>query len=164
MSDANVDPKIPKLSIPAAATDAVRLTNTLVRPAAWAKRVVAQIAHAGPLTFSQGLVHRFDTRHAPGARAASFAKTLVPDPLRLDEVELTVSPYAPPMRQLGSVRQGVPMWRAAESRTPAPAPAARPPATAPMSRAAPPRKAKKDEIPADLIAILNMHRALGHVD
>ncbi len=168
MPDTKAELKIPKLAVPAAATEAVQLAHTLARPAVWARRIVSQTAAAGPVRFSQAMAQRFETRYAPGARAASFAKTLLPDPLRLDEIELTVSPYAPPMRQLGSVRQGVPMWRAGEAsapRAPAPRPSAPPTSTPrPASRPPSPRDPSKKEIPPDLIAILNMHRALGHID
>lgn len=163
MADSKAHLNISKLAVPPAATEAVHMAHTLARPAAWARHIVSHRPGAGPVRFSQAMAQRFETRYAPGARAASFAKTLVPDPLRLDEVELTVSPYAPPMRQLGSVRQGVPMWRPSEAAAP-PRPTAQSSKARPAVGPPSPRDAKKKEIPPDLIAILNMHRALGHID
>ena len=179
MAENKDHPKVSKLAPPAAVVEAVRLASRAARPAAWAAAIVAHTRRDGPVAFSAGLVRRFEIANAPGTRAADFAQSLVPGELPIDEVELTVSPYAPPMRQLSSVRQGVPMWSSSESRPapevgasptptrrPAPArgaPPAQPPA---QPRGAPPAKRKQEEkgkIPDDLIAILNMHRALGHI-
>ena len=173
MAENKDQPKVSKLAPPPAVVEAVRLARRASRPAAWAAAIAAHTRRNGPVAFSAGLVRRFDIADAPGTRAADFAQRLVPGELPIDEVELTVSPYAPPMRQLSSVRQGVPMWSASDSRPAqrveaspgvgaSPTPTGRP---AP-ARGAPPATRKREEkgkIPEDLIAILNMHRALGHI-
>lgn len=165
---------VPKLTLPAGVVEAVRIAQRLRRSVDWAGRIAAHTSPVGPIVFSRSLFQRFDIRHAPGSSAVNFARRLVPDPLEVAEVELTVSPYAPPMRQLASVRQGVPMWSASESHStprvqpqaasrPA-APASRPtPAAATGARRAKQKQEDKNKIPDDLIAILNMHRALGHI-
>ena len=179
MAENKDQPKASKLAPPPAVVEAVRLASRAARPAAWAAAIAAHMRRDGPVAFSAGLVRRFDIADAPGTRAADFAQRLVPGELPIDEVELTVSPYAPPMRQLSRVRQGVPMWSSSDSQRaqrvgasptptgrPAPvrgAPEAQPAAPA---RGAPPATRKREEkgkIPEDLIAILNMHRALGHI-
>ena len=160
-----------KLEAPSAVVDAVFLARTLARGAQWSLRIAANGRAIGPVAFSRGMLQRFDVGRAPGMRAAEFARSLIPTPLPLDEIELTVSPYAPPMRQLSSTRQGVPMWssgeppRAATPRSPArPATPARAATPTPQPRPAKQTAESKDKVPADLIALLNMHRALGHYD
>ena len=167
---------LPKLALPATTVAAVQLAGRVRQQNRWAERVVGRHAPVAPLAFSKAVLARFDVHHAPGSRAAEFAQRLLPDPLDMGDVELTVSPYAPPMRQLSGVRQGVPMWSASDQRpsaAPSPRPAAVPAraATPTPARAftpTPPRAAQqtppdKNKIPDDLMAILNMHRALGRM-
>ena len=168
------DPTVPKMALPGTTVQAVQMAVRLRRIEAWADRIAVRGEPMRPLAFSRGLVERFDIRFAPGSRALAFAQRLLPDPLDMGDIEMVVSPFAPPMRQLSGVRQGVPMWSAGSAAQPQiPAVTAAPrtasarsatvrPAAAPPI--APVPSAKKDapkEIPADLMAILNAHRALG---
>lgn len=114
-----------KLDHPEAAADALRLARGLAKAASWSAIMAARGLPQGPLAFSRRFVQRFDIDNAPGARAADFARELLPRSLDIGEFEMTVSPYAPPMRQLSSVRQGVPMWSGASKAVrPAPEPIA----------------------------------------
>lgn len=169
----NTERVVPTLALPAAAADAMQVAGRLQRIEGWADRMAVRGAPQRPLAFSRALSNRFDIRFAPGSRALNFARRLLPDPIDVQGVELTVSPYAPPMRQLSSVRQGVPMWSASDanrnSASPQFAPAARSrpsaPPVPPVPKPSQDRSAaSRSEIPADLSAILNAHRALGHIE
>lgn len=159
-----------KLALPPTTVDAVLIASRLRRIETWAERMARRSIPTSPVAFSVVLVRRFDVEYAPGSRAVDFARRLLPDTLAMNDVELTVSPYAPPMRQLSGVRQGVPMWRAGSPpRTSAREPSAQAPQPAtPPSVPVPQRTQQgaknKKEIPADLRAILNMHRALGRIE
>lgn len=173
MADENQQEAPPsKLALPPATIEAVHMTRMALRPALWAQQIASHIQRGGPLAFSNSLLRRFEIVDAPGLRAADFARGLLPETLDINAIELTVSPYAPPMRQLSSIRQGVPMWSGSESRsTPTPQPTPRPAATSNTPRpAGPPRlqaskpQPEENEVPKDLLAILNMHRALGRIE
>lgn len=101
-----------KLTLPRAVVEAVRLAQEARRWVHWSERLAVRGVPTGPMVWSKHLLQRFDIRSAPGSAATTFAQRLLPDVLEIDDSELIVSPYAPPMRQLGSVRQGVPMWSA----------------------------------------------------
>lgn len=134
---------------PAAGTE--RLARDLV-----ALRTVAPDASIGA-----AILRRLDTSGAPGLHAAGLGGRFAPRAMRAAPLPMTVSPYAPPQRQISVVRQGAPMWRSAEAPPPAPeqAPAPRP-AGAPAPKVAP---QDANEIPPDLKALLAMHRARGTI-
>lgn len=152
--------------LPRTVVEAVRLAQGARRLVHWSERLAERSMPTGPVAWSKHLTQRFDIRSAPGAAATNFAQRLLPDALDIDDFELTVSPYAPPMRQLGSVRQGVPMWSAnphagTSVASAAPAAVARPVSATP--KPVPQREARADpnKAPADLLAIMNGHRARG---
>lgn len=110
------------------------------------------------------ILRRFDISGAPGLHAAELGRRFTPRTMRASPLQMTVSPYAPPQRQISVARQGAPMWRP---------PAASPPTVpdealeAPVAQSAPQsrRVAASDpsELPADLKALLAMHRARGNI-
>jgi hypothetical protein len=141
-----------------AGVQAIYLAGEIGRPAAWAARVVAQRQPGPASALVIGLFQRLATAEAPGMRAADLARRFALESLALDAIDLTISPYAPPQRQISAARQGAPMWSSSAVQRPvaptrtAPAhvhPAGRPPA--------------RDEIPEDLRALLQLHRSLGHI-
>lgn len=177
--EADAECVVAKLALPRTVLQAVRLAQAAQRLTLWTARIAARSMPVRPITFSVGLAQRFDIRFAPGAYAANFARRLLPDQLELDDTELVVSPFAPPMRQLGSVRQGVPMWGARDQRGSDPpsledairavSNVSKPGGTtsrAVSSRSKPTPasgpKEEKTQLPEDLIAIMNAHRARGH--
>jgi hypothetical protein len=120
---------------------------------------------SGGAGLERSIVRRFDTSGAPGLHAAHLGQRFVARPLRSAPLELTVSPYAPPQRQISAARQGAAMWSSAPPAAAAPA-AAAPSAAAPAAEAsAPARVAAQDasELPSDLKALLAMHRARGNI-
>lgn len=140
----------------------------LRRTAQFADRLVARQLPFGAQAFSIRLLDRFDTSVAPGWQAESVGEQFATEELAIDTVEMTVSPFAPPQRQISAVRQGAAMWSPPSIPLPrlqldeaSSAPRMRP-STAPRPQ---PKKRDEDEkkMPEDLIALLNMHRALGHV-
>lgn len=161
------EPPLPKLALPAATVEAIHIVRRIRSIGTWVERIARRGIPMPPSAFSAVLLRRFDIQYAPGARAMDFARRLLPDPLALGDTELTVSPYAPPMRQLSSVRQGVPMWRAGSAPPGVPGgqfvAKARP--AAPTAPPVPPSAShgaqQKKELPPDLVAILNLQRALG---
>ncbi|GAB4443579.1 MAG: hypothetical protein OHK0015_43830 [Chloroflexi bacterium OHK40] len=151
-------PQAPQ-ELPAPFEPAARATDELARDIAAHHRV-------GPRRdLGAGILRRYDTSGAPGLHATRLGQRFAPRKLRAGPLELTVSPYAPPQRQLSTVRQGAPMWRPEAAAPPAPfaGPDERPERAEPVT--APPRAAPTDpsELPADLRALLALHRARGHI-
>lgn len=141
--------------------DELKSNLPIAKPDELARDLVATRTHDPRISVGPAIIRRLDTSGAPGLGAAAFSRRFVQRTLRLDALELTVSPYAPPQRQISVVRQGAPMWRSAEAPPPAPeqAPAPRP-AGAPAPKVAP---QDANEIPPDLKALLAMHRARGTI-
>jgi hypothetical protein len=100
------------------------------------------------------LLRRFDISGAPGVRAAQLGGVYRLEPMRAAPLELTVSPYAPPQRQISVVRQGAPMWPPAGG-PPPPLPAM----SAPQRPAAP----GGEGMPDDIRRLLDLHRSLGRI-
>jgi hypothetical protein len=140
------------------AAAAIRLAGEIGRPAAWAAQVAARPRLVLAGAFASDLLGRFETGGAPGMRAASLSGRFAHDALDLDALELTISPYAPPLRQLSTARQGAPMW-SAQAPTP-PVARARAAATRPEPDG---RPTSRGGIPDDLRALLDLHRSKGHV-
>ena len=154
----------------------------IARPEALARDLAAARAHDPRVSVGEGILRRMDTSGAPGLGAAAFSRRFVQRHLRLGALELTVSPYAPPQRQLSAVRQGAPMWPpAAAQQAPAPNPPIGPagtwwtpraaghrPAAVPRGAARPagaPKAAPQDpdQLPPDLKALLELHRSRGTI-
>lgn len=133
----------------------------LARPEELAEDLVRARAHDPRVGVGDTIVGRLDTSGAPGWGAAEFSRRFLRRTLRMSELELTVSPYAPPQRQLSAARQGAPMWPPAA--TPRSAPGAQPPG--PAAPGTPPKVAARDtnELPADLKALLDLHRSRGTI-
>ncbi len=144
----------------------LRSNLPIARPEELARDLVAARSHDPRLAVGAQLIRRLDTSGAPGLGAAAFSRRFVQRALRLGELELTVSPYAPPQRQLSAARQGAPMWPPAGA-PPAQGPAAPHAASPAASPAAPPtpRATAQDiaELPPDLKALLAMHRSRGTI-
>jgi hypothetical protein len=137
----------------------------LARPEELARDLVAARSHDPRIALGPGIIRRLDTSGAPGLGAAAFSRRFVQRTLRLGELELTVSPYAPPQRQISVVRQGAPMWAPSSASAPEPAPGF-PQAPAPAAQpAAPPRAVAQDanQLPPDLKALLELHRSRGTI-
>jgi hypothetical protein len=133
-----------------------------LRAGALADAVTARLGHALPVRLSERLVQRFDVSGSPGLRAAAFSRRFATRTLQGAPVEMTLSPYAPPQRQISAVRQGVPlapMWRPASGDAPADAPEPNSVIES-APKPAPPRVAPQDpdELPADLQSLLDLHR------
>lgn len=135
-----------------------------------ARDLVALRTVAPDTGIGAAILRRLDTSGAPGLHAAGLGGRFAPKAMRAPPLQLTVSPYAPPQRQISAARQGAPMWRPPA----APAPAARPPAAAheptaeqaaAVPPAPPPRAAASDpdELPADLKRLLALHREKGRI-
>lgn len=142
--------------------DELRSRLPIARPEELARDLVAARSHDPRLAVGAGLIRRLDTSGAPGLGAAAFSRRFVQRALRLGALELTVSPYAPPQRQLSAARQGAPMWPPAGE--PPPLASAAPRAASPAPPPAP-RVAAQDvgELPPDLKALLALHRAKGTI-
>lgn len=125
-------------------------TLPIARPDELAGALAAARAHDPRVSVGERLLRRMDTSGAPGHGAAAFARRFAQRHMRLAPLELTVSPYAPPQRQLSAARQGAPMWP----------PAAPQPAAAPAPRATP---QDPSPIPPDLKALLELHRSRGTI-
>lgn len=131
----------------------------IARPEALARDLAAARAHDPRVSVGEGILRRMDTSGAPGLGAAAFSRRFVQRHLRLGALELTVSPYAPPQRQLSAVRQGAPMWPpAAAQQAPADPRGAARPAGAPKAAPQDP-----DQLPPDLKALLELHRSRGTI-
>lgn len=127
--------------------------DALAHPEDLARDIVARRLGGPADAIAGGLTRRFDTSGAPGLQAGAFARRFVARPLRAEPLEMTVSPYAPPQRQISAVRQGAPMW------PPAAAPAA-PAAHEPAPRA---KVEEPSELPGDLRALLDLHRSKNRI-
>lgn len=140
------------------AVQTIHLAGEIGRSAAWADRIAALRQPSRPAALAAGLFERWRTTNAPGMRAADLARRFVLESLAVDVVELTISPYAPPVRQISTARQGAPMW------SPGTAQPAAPPPRAVSAHAEPAgRPPARDEVPADLRALLELHRSLGRI-
>lgn len=141
--------------------DELRSNLPIARPEELARDLVAARSHDPRLSVGAQLIQRLDTSDAPGLGAAAFSRRFVQRALRLGELELTVSPYAPPQRQLSAVRQGAPMWPPAGSSAGPTAPEAARPASPPPT----PKATAQDvgELPPDLKALLALHRSKGTI-
>lgn len=136
--------------------------DPLAHPAELARDIVAGRQLGIGVGLEASLQQRFDTSGAPGLHAARFGQRFAARALRAAPLDLTVSPYAPPQRQLSVARQGAPMWR-----PPGAAPlqgqaaAQHESNTLPVAEASTPRAQPQaaDELPADLRALLDLHRA-----
>lgn len=160
----HLDDSVPgKRVLPPTTVEAVRLARRLTQARVWTQRMLVNAQPRKPIAFSAHMARRFNIIDAPGTRALHFVKKLIPDPLPIGESELTVSPYAPPMRQLSSVRQGVPMWSGRDVQRTAPSTQAAARPSTPARLTAGSRQDTAGKIPDDLQAILNMHRALGNI-
>ncbi len=142
--------------------DELRSQLPITKPEELARDLVAARSHDPRLAVGAQLIRRLDTSGAPGLGAAAFSRRFVQRALRLGELELTVSPYAPPQRQLSAASQGAPMWPTAGA-PPAQGPAA--PHAASPAPPPTPRAAALDiaELPPDLKALLAMHRSRGTI-
>jgi hypothetical protein len=135
---------------------------------ALARSLVAQRTVAPDMAIATAIMRRFDTSGAPGLHAAGLGGRFGSRPLRVTPLPMTVSPYAPPQRQLSTARQGAPMWRPPAASLPAtgqPSPEAQAPQGSDPAAEAPARVAVSDpdELPKDLKALLALHRAKGNI-
>jgi len=131
-----------------------------------ARDLVALRTHAPNATIGAAILRRFDTSGAPGLHAAELGRRFAPRALRAEPLAMTVSPYAPPQRQLSVVRQGAPMWRGPAMHAPTITEAPEQTSSAPeMPAPPPPRVAASDpsELPGDLKALLALHRSKGNI-
>jgi hypothetical protein len=114
------------LAITPTAARAGRLAERMSLLATWAGRIVA--SRGAPVRgrgFGARLAQRFDTSDSLGARAAELSQRLTLEPIEVRAVEMSLAPFAPPLRQISAARQGAAEWRPArEPRLP---PWARPP-------------------------------------
>lgn len=141
---------------PAASTE--RLARDLV-----ALRTVAPDASIGA-----AILRRLDTSGAPGLHAAGLGGRFAPRAMRAAPLPMTVSPYAPPQRQISAARQGAAMWRPPAAAAPptAAAPAGAPEPPRPDAEPAAPRRvaaSDPSELPDDLKKLLALHRAKGNI-
>lgn len=144
--------------------DQLKSELPLARPEELARDLVALRTHDPRLAIGDELIGRHDTSGAPGLGAAAFSRRFVQRTLRLAPLELPVSPYAPPQRQLSVVRQGAPMWPPTQGAA-APERAAAPQRAAAQAAASAPRATPQDanQLPPDLKALLDLHRAKGTI-
>ncbi|NJM08122.1 hypothetical protein HC891_20940 [Candidatus Gracilibacteria bacterium] len=156
------------LDLPPNLARTVQMAARLGRTASFAERLAARRLPLAAQVFSALLLDRFETSFAPGWRADGMAAQFDTEELAVAAVEMTVSPFAPPQRQLSAVRQGAAMW--SQPATPRAqllyeeAPQTPQPRTSAAPRPQPKRREEDEKkMPEDLIALLNMHRALGHV-
>jgi hypothetical protein len=156
------------LDLPPNLARTLQMTTHLGQTARFADRLAARRLPFGAQAFGTLLLDRFNTRYAPGWQAESVGEQFVAEELAVNEVEMTISPFAPPQRQISAVRQGAAMWSPPSTPLPQLPIDESPPEPRPRPSAAPrPQPVKRVEeekkMPEDLIALLNMHRALGHV-
>ena len=132
-----------------------------------ARYLVALRTHAPDATIGAAILRRFDTSGAPGLHAAELGRRFAPRALRAEPLAMTISPYAPPQRQLSVVRQGAPMWRGPALSSPAIPAAPEQTSSTPETPTPPPppRVAASDpsELPGDLKALLALHRSKGNI-
>lgn len=133
----------------------------VARPDELAHDLVAARTHDPRVAVGARILRRLDTSGAPGLGAVAFSRRFAQRHLRLEAIELTVSPYAPPQRQLSAVRQGAPMWPPAQ-------PASAADSLTHSSQRAPsgaPKATPQDanQLPPDLKALLELHRSRGTI-
>lgn len=114
------------LTITATADAARRLAERMALPAAWAARLAGlHRPELAPASFGVWVSAR---QRRPIERLDQLAQRFRPEPLELPQAELTVTPFAPPLRQISAARQGAAEWQArrAPAREPRLPPWARP--------------------------------------
>lgn len=97
------------LTLPPAAAQAARLVQRIARFERWVNTVVS---HSHPLIevgFGARVMRRFAVSSTSGVWAAEFAARFEPAPPP-EPIDMTVSPYVPPQRQISVARQGAADW------------------------------------------------------
>ena len=127
----------------------------LERAAELAHELARQRSLPGLAQLHTPLLQRFDTSGAPGMQALQLGGRFARAEMRGQQPDMPVSPYAPPQRQISTVRQGAPMWPPAQTHE---APQTGVPQ--PKPRATP---SDGESLPSDLQALLDLHRRRGHI-
>lgn len=79
-------------------------------PAAWALRITEQRRAQVPI-FGVYFDQRLASVASAGATAAAFAERSTPETLKPPRLDMTIAPFAPPLRQISAARQGAPVWQ-----------------------------------------------------
>jgi hypothetical protein len=127
----------------------------LQRAAELASELARQRSMPGLAQLHAPLLQRFDTSGAPGMQALQFGGRFARAEMRGQQPDMPVSPYAPPQRQISTVRQGAPMWPPPQTQD-----APQTGVAQPKRRAAP---SDGESLPSDLQALLELHRRRGHI-
>lgn len=99
-----------ELTITKTAAQAERLAARMAMPAAWATRIAEQRRAQVP-TFGARFDQRLASVASAGATAAAFAERYTPEPIEPPALDMTIAPFAPPLRQISAARQGAPVWQ-----------------------------------------------------
>ena len=100
------------LTITPTAAQAARLAKRMSLPAMWAEQIAARRNSSSLASgFGVRLAERFDTSDTTGTRAAELGQRFTPEPIEVNTVEMSLAPFAPPLRQISAARQGAAEWQ-----------------------------------------------------
>ena len=99
-----------ELELPPGARGAIRLSGRLCGYDRWAGAILTHQRTLLMLDFGSRIEARLSTRQTVQDWAASLAQRFVASESAHTSDELPVTPYAPPLRQLSSSRQGAAPW------------------------------------------------------